>query len=94
MFLPIFHNIGLYIYIVKYKFSIKIPDFFWNILKKFKTFFLKNLKTFKLIFLFKKIKFYWHVYGQILKIFEAYFHKTIASFSYFEKKKKDTVTSL
>jgi len=31
MFLPILHNIELYIYIVKYKSGIKIPGFLWNI---------------------------------------------------------------
>jgi len=37
--LLIFHNIGLYIYTVKYKSGIKIPGFLQNIfLKKFKTF--------------------------------------------------------
>ena len=46
IFLPILHNIGLYIYIVKYKSSIKIPGFLLNIfLKKIKTF-LKNIKNF------------------------------------------------
>jgi len=39
IFLPILHNIGLYIYTVKYKSDIKIPGFLRNIfLKKFKTF--------------------------------------------------------
>ena len=33
-FLPILHNIGLYIYTVKYKSCIKIPGFLWNISKK------------------------------------------------------------
>jgi len=33
-FLPILHNIGLYIYIVKYKSGIKIPGFFQNISRK------------------------------------------------------------
>jgi hypothetical protein len=38
-FLPILHNIRLYIYTVKYKSGIKIPGFFQNIFKKnFKTF--------------------------------------------------------
>jgi hypothetical protein len=48
IFLQILHNIGLYIYIVKYKSGIKIPDFLWNIYfkKKFKkTFSKKNLKN-------------------------------------------------
>jgi hypothetical protein len=34
IFLPILHNIGLYIYTVKYKSGIKIPGFLWNISKK------------------------------------------------------------
>jgi hypothetical protein len=37
IFLPILHNIGLYIYIIKYKSGIKTPDFLQNISKKFKT---------------------------------------------------------
>ena len=34
IFLPIWYNIGLYIYIIKYKSGIKIPGFLWNISKK------------------------------------------------------------
>jgi hypothetical protein len=34
IFLPILHNIGLYIYIVKYNSGIKIPGFLRNISKK------------------------------------------------------------
>jgi hypothetical protein len=34
IFLPILHNIGLYIYIVKYNSGIKISDFLRNISKK------------------------------------------------------------
>jgi hypothetical protein len=34
IFLPIIHNIGLYIYTVIYKFGIKIPGFLQNISKK------------------------------------------------------------
>jgi hypothetical protein len=33
IFLPILQNIGLYIYIVKYNFGIKIPGFLQNISK-------------------------------------------------------------
>jgi len=33
IFLPILHNIGLYIYTVKYKSGIKIPGFLQNISK-------------------------------------------------------------
>jgi len=62
IFLLIFHYIGLYIYIVKYNFGIKIPGFLRNISKK-------NFKT------FSKRKKYFIVYGQILKNFQAYLHK-------------------
>jgi len=34
IFLPIFHNIGLYIYTIKYKSGIKIHSFLRNISKK------------------------------------------------------------
>jgi len=34
IFLSILHNIGLYIYTVKYKFGIKIPGFLQNISKQ------------------------------------------------------------
>jgi len=61
IFLPILHNIGLYIYTVKYKSGIKIPGFFRNISK------IKHFKT------FSKRKKYFVAYGQILKIFQAYF---------------------
>jgi len=54
IFLPIFHNIGLYIYTVKYKSGIKIPGFLRNILKKIQNIFFLISKTFKLISLFKK----------------------------------------
>ena len=60
IFLPIMHNIGLYIYIIKYKFGIKIPGFLRNILKK-------NSKH------FQKEKKYSVAYGQILKLIQAYF---------------------
>jgi len=53
IFLSIFHSIGLYLYTVRYRSSIKILGFLWNIF----LFFLnskKNLKTFKLISPFKK----------------------------------------
>jgi len=56
VFLPIVHNIGLYIYTVKYKSGIKILDLLQNISKKFKTFFKKISKTFKLISHFKNKK--------------------------------------
>jgi hypothetical protein len=55
IFLPILHNIGLYIYIVKYKSDFKIPDFLQNISKK-KCFHASGqiLKTFPSIFSLKK----------------------------------------
>jgi hypothetical protein len=45
IFLPILHNIVLYIYTVKYKSGIKIPDFSSKYFKKnFKTFLkIKNI---------------------------------------------------
>jgi len=46
IFLPILHNIGLYIYTIKYKSGIKIPGFFRNISKKNQNIFKKNLKNF------------------------------------------------
>ena len=53
VFLSILHNIGLYIYIVRYISDIRIPGFLQNISKKkLKT----NLKMFKLISLFKRQK--------------------------------------
>jgi hypothetical protein len=47
VFLSILHNIGLYIYTVRYKPGIKIPNFLQNIFKK------KNQK-FWINFLFQK----------------------------------------
>jgi len=45
IFLPLLHNIELYIYTVKYKSGIKIPGFLRNISKKiFKTFKKKSQK--------------------------------------------------
>jgi hypothetical protein len=47
IFLPILHNIGLYIYIVKYKSGIKIPGFFPKYFKKkIQNILKKNLKNF------------------------------------------------
>jgi len=63
IFLQNLHNMGLYIYIVKYKSGIKIPDFLQNISKKNLKHFKKISKKFKLIFPFKK------------KYFHAYLHK-------------------
>jgi hypothetical protein len=60
IFLSILHNIGLYIYIVKYKSGIKILGFLQNMLKKIKKHFQKEKK-------------YFAAYGQILKFFHAYF---------------------
>ena len=48
----ILHNIGLYIYTIRYKSSIKIPGFKKQILN----FFFENSKNFKLIFYLKKQK--------------------------------------
>jgi hypothetical protein len=56
VFLPVLHNIGLYIYTVRYRSSIKYPIFSKIFQKNSK----QNLKTFKLISL-KKI-FCFHVY--------------------------------
>jgi len=73
IFLPILHNIGLYIYIVKYKSGIKIPGFLRNISKKNSKHFKKKLsKTFELISLFKNKKIF---------CFMHIFNKKIASFS-------------
>jgi hypothetical protein len=58
------HNIGLYIYTVKYKSGIKIPGFLWNISKNK----INNISKH-----FQKEKKYFVAYGQILKFFEAYF---------------------
>ena len=49
VFLPILHNIGLYIYTVRYKLGIKIPDFLQNI-------FTKKIQNFWINFLFEKQK--------------------------------------
>jgi len=46
IFLPILHNIGLYIYTVKYKSGIKIPGFLRNISKKNQNTLKKILKNF------------------------------------------------
>jgi len=59
----IFHNIGLYVYTVKYKSNIKILGFLQNISKKIKKF--QNIC--------KKEKKYFVAYDQILKFFQAYF---------------------
>jgi hypothetical protein len=83
IFLSIFHYIGLYIYIVKYNSSIKIPGFLWNISKK-------NFKT------FSKRKKYFIVYGQILKNIQAYLHKNKNCIFFIFKKnpKMDIITNL
>jgi len=54
IFLSILHNIGLYIYIVKYKSGIKIPNFLQNIFFK-KVFYSQILKTFPSIFSLKNL---------------------------------------
>jgi hypothetical protein len=90
VFLPILFNIGLYFYTVRYKSGIKIFGSLQNISKNnLKNIQKKNLKTFKLISLFERQKgnkkiFCFHVYGQILKCFQAYLHE----------KKKQKITSL
>ena len=66
VFLPILHNIGLYIYTIRYKPGIKIPEFLQNIFKK-------KFKTFELISFFKKQKKKIHAYGRILKCFPSIF---------------------
>jgi len=66
IFLPILHNIGLYIYTIKYKSDIEIPGFLRNISKT-------NLKNFQMNFPVPK-KNCFHAYGQILKNFQPYFH--------------------
>jgi len=56
IFLPISHNIGLYIYIVKYKSGIKILDFLQNISKKYIFSCLRpNLKNFSKHIFTKKL---------------------------------------
>jgi len=79
IFLPILHNIGLYIYTVKYKFGIKIPGFLLNIQKnkniskhfqKEKKIFCciwPNPKIFPIIFFIKKQK---------LHFFSCFFFKS------------------
>jgi hypothetical protein len=76
----------LYIYTVKYKSGIKIPDFLRNVSKK-------RIKT------FSKIKKYFIAYGQILKFFQAYFSlkkkkQKLHLFHVKKKSKMDIVTSL
>ena len=61
IFLLILHNIGLYIYIVKYKSGIKIPVFLRNVFKK------KNSKH------FQKEKNIFFAHGQILNFFSSIF---------------------
>jgi hypothetical protein len=78
----------LYIYTVKYKSGIKIPDFLQNVSKKIKT--------------FSKIKKYFIAYGQILKFFQAYFSlkkttkkkQKLHLFHVKKKSKMDIVSSL
>jgi len=61
IFLPILYDIGLYIYIVKYKSGIKIPGFLRNLSKK-------NFKTFS-----KRKKIFYCVRPNSKKKFQAYF---------------------
>jgi len=89
-FLPILHNIGLYIYTVKYKSGIKIPGFLRIIQKskKNQNILKKISKTFKSISLFKKI-FCFHAYGHILKKFPSMFSLKDCIFLMFWKSKKN-----
>jgi len=73
-FLSILHNIGLYIYTVKYKSGIKLSGFVGNISKKFQN-------------ICKKKK-YFNAYDQILKFFQAYFSNKNCIFFMFKKIKK------
>ena len=56
IFLPILHNIGLYIYIVKYKSGIKYPIFSGKKEEEEFHAYDQNLKTFPSIFFFFKKK--------------------------------------
>ena len=90
IFLPILHNIGLYIYTVKYKSGIKIPGFLRNISKNI---YIQN------IFIKKKI---FHCIQPAPKILPSIFFKKqktkkqkLHLFHVFLKNKKmDIVTSL
>jgi len=62
IFLPILHNIGLYIYTVKYKSGIKIPGFLQNILKK-----IQNI--------FKNKKIFWYIWPNPKKFSSIFFIK-------------------
>jgi hypothetical protein len=83
MFFYQFCLIKLYFYTVRYKCYIKTPGFLQNISKKSS----------------KKIQayihnFFFHAYGQILKFFQAYFHKKQKQLHIshiFKKQKKDLV---
>jgi len=87
IFLPILHNIELYFYTIRFRFSIKIPGFLRNIsFKKLKI--KKNLKTLKLISPFKKKIFCFHAYGQILKSFSSIFSLKKCIFLMFKRKAK------
>ena len=72
----ILHNTRLQTYTVRYKLSIKNILFPPKLQKKF-----KNFKNLKINFHFKKKIFCFHTYGQILKVFHAYFLK-IKSYFY------------
>jgi hypothetical protein len=75
IFLPILHNIGLYIYTVKYKSDIKIPGFLQNISKK------------KIQSIFKKKKIFCCIRSNP-KIFPSiFFIKKKTSFSCLKKSK-------
>jgi len=75
IFLSILHNIGLYIYTVKYKSGIKLSGFVGNISNKIS----KHLQ---------KEKKYFIAYGHILKFFQAYFSNKNCIFFMFKKIQK------
>jgi hypothetical protein len=90
-FLPILHNIRLYIYTIRYKSGIKIFGFLRNISKKISKKFKKISQLLNWFPLKKNTKsFCFHAYDRILKLFQAYFlkkTKSIASFSCFKNEK-------
>jgi len=85
VFLPILHNIGLYIYTIRYRSDIKTLGFLLN----------DSKKKFKLISSLMFFCFY--VYVQILKFFQEYFHKKKQKLylsHIFKMQKIDIITSL
>ena len=97
IFLSILHNIGLYIYTLKYKFGIKIPIFLWNISKKIQNILKIISKTFKLISLFKNKKIYilFSCIRPNPKNFQCIFSlKNYFFLMFWKSKKMDIITSL